>query len=106
MVGGYYRLDGHEFEQALGVGDIWGSLVCCSQWGHKESDTIWQLKNKSGMALELRCERHVQIQERASKQREQPVQRPWGQRRGLGFFREEPEGRCDWDVSPGEVGTR
>ena len=36
------QLDGHEFEQALGVGDIWGSLVCCSQWGHKDSDTIEQ----------------------------------------------------------------
>ena len=31
-------LDGHEFEQALGVGDGQGSLVCCSPWGHKESD--------------------------------------------------------------------
>ena len=38
MVGWYYRLDGHEFEQALGVGDIWGSLVCCSPWGRKELD--------------------------------------------------------------------
>ena len=27
---------GHEFEQALGVGDGQGSLVCCSPWGHKE----------------------------------------------------------------------
>ena len=30
---------GHEFEQALGVGDGQGSLVCCSPWGHQESDT-------------------------------------------------------------------
>ena len=29
---------GHEFEEALGVGDGQGSLVCCSPWGHKESD--------------------------------------------------------------------
>ena len=29
----------HEFEQVLGVGDGQGSLVCCSPWGHKESDT-------------------------------------------------------------------
>ena len=29
------RLDGHEFEQALGVGDGQGSLVCCSPWGTK-----------------------------------------------------------------------
>ena len=31
-------LDGHEFEQALGVGNGQGSLVCCSPWGLKESD--------------------------------------------------------------------
>ena len=30
--------DGHAFEQALGVGDGQGSLVCCSPWGHKKSD--------------------------------------------------------------------
>ena len=32
-------LNGHEFEQAPGVGDGQGSLACCSPWGHKESDT-------------------------------------------------------------------
>ena len=31
--------DGHKFEQALGVGDGQVSLVCCSPWDHKESDT-------------------------------------------------------------------
>ena len=36
MVGWHHRLDGHEFEQALGVGDGKGSLSCCSPWGHKE----------------------------------------------------------------------
>jgi len=39
MVGWHCRLNGHEFEQALGVGDRQGSLVCCSPWGCKESDT-------------------------------------------------------------------
>ena len=39
MVGWYDQLDGHEFEQALGVGDVQGSLTCCSPWGHKESHT-------------------------------------------------------------------
>ena len=38
MVGWPHRLDGHEFEQALGVGDGQGSLACCSPWGRKESD--------------------------------------------------------------------
>ena len=39
MVGCHHRLNGHEFEQALGVGDGQGSLVCCSSWGRKELDT-------------------------------------------------------------------
>ena len=30
--------DGCEFEQAPGVGDGQGSLVCRRPWGHKESD--------------------------------------------------------------------
>ena len=38
MVGWHHRLDGHEFEQAPGVGDGQGSLVCCSPWDGKESD--------------------------------------------------------------------
>ena len=33
MVGWHHRLDGHAFEQALGVDDGQGSLVCCSPWG-------------------------------------------------------------------------
>ena len=40
MVGWHHRLDGHEFEQAPGVGDGQGSLVCCCPWGCKESDMI------------------------------------------------------------------
>ena len=35
MVGCHYQLDGHEFEQALGVGDGQGGLGCYSPWGHK-----------------------------------------------------------------------
>ena len=37
------QLNGHEFEQAPGVGDGQGSLVCCSPWGHKESDRTKRL---------------------------------------------------------------
>ena len=44
MVGWHHRLDGHEFEQALGVGDGQGGLACCSPWDHKESDTTERLK--------------------------------------------------------------
>ena len=35
MVGWHHQLDGHEFEQALGVGDGQGSLACCSPWAHR-----------------------------------------------------------------------
>ena len=38
MVGWYHRLDGLKFEQAPGVGDGQGSLVCCSPWGRRELD--------------------------------------------------------------------
>ena len=43
MVGWHHWHDGHEFEQALGVGDGQRSLVCCSPWGRKESDTTKQV---------------------------------------------------------------
>ena len=39
MVGWHYPFDGHQFEQALGVGDGQGNLVCCISWGHKDLDT-------------------------------------------------------------------
>ena len=38
-LGWHHQLNGHEFDQALGVSDEQGSLVCCSPWGRKESDT-------------------------------------------------------------------
>ena len=45
MVGWHHRLNAHEFEQAPGVGDGQGSLVCCSSWGGKESETTEWLNN-------------------------------------------------------------
>ena len=36
MVGWHHRLNGHEFEQALGFGDGQGGLECCNSWGGKE----------------------------------------------------------------------
>ena len=43
MVGWHHQLDGHEFEQAPGVGDGQGGLVCFSPQGQKESDMTEQL---------------------------------------------------------------
>ena len=45
MGGWHRRLNGHEFEQAPGDSEGQGSLVCCSPWGRKESDTTEQLNN-------------------------------------------------------------
>ena len=39
MVGWDHQLHGNEFDQAPGVGDRQGGLMCCSPWGHKELDT-------------------------------------------------------------------
>ena len=39
MVGWHHILDGHEFEQVPGVGNVQGTLAYCCPEGHKESDT-------------------------------------------------------------------
>ena len=39
MVGWHHRPNGHEFEQALRVGDGQESLMYCSPWSCKEMDT-------------------------------------------------------------------
>ena len=43
IVGWHHQLNGHELEQAPGVGDRQEGLACCSPWGHKESDTTERL---------------------------------------------------------------
>ena len=45
MVEWHHWLNGLEFEQTLGDGEGQGSLVCCSPWGYKESDTTEWLNN-------------------------------------------------------------
>ena len=39
MVGWHHQHNGHDLEQTLGDSEGQGSLVCCSSWGLKESDT-------------------------------------------------------------------
>ena len=46
MVAWHHWLDGHEFEQAPGVGDGQGSLACCGSWDRKESDVTEWLNNR------------------------------------------------------------
>ena len=53
MVGWHHQQNGHESEQALGVGDGQGGLVCCSPWGHKESDTTEQLTELSKFFISI-----------------------------------------------------
>ena len=43
MVGWCHQLNGHEFDQALGVGDGQGILACHSSWDCKELDTTERL---------------------------------------------------------------
>ena len=45
MVGWHHQLNGHESEQILEDSEGPGRLACCSPWGHKESEMIWQLNN-------------------------------------------------------------
>ena len=47
VVGWHRQLNGHEFEQDPGDGEGQESLVCCSPWGHKQSDMTEQLNNNN-----------------------------------------------------------
>ena len=53
MVGWYWGFDGLEFQQALGVGDGQGSLVCCSPWGCTESNTTERLSTRHRSFMEI-----------------------------------------------------
>ena len=54
----HHRLDGHEFEWTLGVGDEQGDLVCCSSRGHKESDMTERL-NWSDLFNKIRATKGI-----------------------------------------------
>ena len=43
IVGCNHLINGHKFDEILGVGDGQGSLACCIPWGHKALDTTEQL---------------------------------------------------------------
>ena len=47
VFGWRHQLNGHEFEQTPGDSEGQGSMVYCSLWGHKESDTTVTNSEKS-----------------------------------------------------------
>ena len=49
MVEWHHQFNGHEFEQVPGDGEGQGSLVCCSPWGCKESDTTERLNSNNNI---------------------------------------------------------
>ena len=53
MVGWHHRLNGHEFEQALGDDEGQGSLACYSPWGRKESDKTERLSNNNKKSSDI-----------------------------------------------------
>ena len=56
MVGWHQRVNGHEFEQTPGDGQV--SLAYWSPWDHKESDTPEQLNSNNTSVLKVRKWRH------------------------------------------------
>ena len=51
MVGWHHQLSGHEFGWTLGDSDGQGGLVCCSPWGHKESNTTEQRQPSNSQSI-------------------------------------------------------
>ena len=47
IVGWHHQFIGHELGQTPGDGEGQRKLVCCSPWGHEESDMTWQLNNNN-----------------------------------------------------------
>ena len=52
LFGWHHRLNGQEFEQALGDGEGQGSLVCCSPWGHKLLNRTQWLNNNNKLSFD------------------------------------------------------
>ena len=54
-VGWHHWFNGHEFDQTLGDCEGWGSLACCSPWGHKELDMTEHLNNNKALPQTHLC---------------------------------------------------
>ena len=53
MIGWHHQFSGHEFEKTPGDSEGKESLMCFSSWGHKKSDTSWQLNTNNSSASQL-----------------------------------------------------
>ena len=74
MVGCHHRLNGHEFEQALGDGEGQGNLACCSPWGRTESGTTEQVKKQQQQRYTTR-QTHFFFEETEHRKQTQILQR-------------------------------
>ena len=73
-VGWHHRLNGREFEQAVGDSEGQGSLVCASPWGHKQLDTTeWLNSNNNLKLMSLLYLQEDQIEEREWKKERKEV---------------------------------
>jgi len=61
MVGWHHGLNGHEIEQAPGIGDGQGSLVCCSPWGCKKLATGLEKVSFHSNPKEKQCQRMFKL---------------------------------------------
>ena len=55
----HHQFNGHKLEQALGDGEGQWGLMCCSPWGHKESDKTERLNNKNLMLERMKLRHRV-----------------------------------------------
>ena len=53
MVGWHHQVNGHELGQTPGGGKGQGGQVCCSPWGHTESDMTWRLNKNYHKSFDL-----------------------------------------------------
>ena len=86
MVGWHHKLDGHEFEQALGIGDGQGSLMCSRPWGRKELDMSEELI-RTDNGVEMLENRKCKSLSRVRLFVTHGLQSPWnspGQNTGVG----------------------
>ena len=72
MVGWHYQLIGYEFEQAPGDVEGQESLVCCSPWGRKESNTTQRLKNNIFVMSDVNAIIKLEIKDKAKSPKSQP----------------------------------